>query len=68
MLKKTQWGGRRKNQTGRPPIRHLKPEERRRAIWIIATPAEVKLINVYLSVDDRKEVLLQAVVQIQNGV
>jgi hypothetical protein len=62
------WGGRRKNQTGRPPIRHLKPDEKRRAVWIIATSDEIELINEYLSVDYRKEVLLKAVVDEQNGV
>lgn len=68
MKKQPTWGGRRKNQTGRPPVRHLKPDEKRRAVWIVATPEEIALINEFLSVDHRKEVLLQAVVNEQNGV
>lgn len=55
-IKKT-WGGRRKNQTGRPPVRELLPGERRRAVWIIATDAEMAEINA-IPVDERRARLL----------
>lgn len=58
MKKKTRWGGRRKNQTGRPPVRELQPGERRRAVWIIATDAEMAEINA-IPVDERRTRLLQ---------
>jgi hypothetical protein len=53
-------GGKRANQTGRPRKYQPKPGERRRAIWIIATPEEVALIAHNLSISSRKDVLLQA--------
>ena len=58
MTKKNQWGGRRKNQTGRPPVRELQPGERRRAVWIIATDAEMAEINA-IPVDERRMRLLK---------
>lgn len=63
---KGQSGGARKG-AGRPVTRRLKRNERRRAVWIIATPEEQALINSGLTPDERKLILLQAVVAKQNG-
>lgn len=66
MPRKKTWGGKRKNQTGRPS-RELKPGEKRRAVWIVGTKDEQSLINDGLTTDERKLILLQAVVAKQNG-
>ena len=66
MNKKNKWGGRRKNQTGRPPVIR-DATLRRRALWYYAADDEAELINKTLKIDSRREVLLQAVVAQQNG-
>lgn len=67
---KNSHGGRRKpgpgKKLGRPSVT-LKRGQKRRAVWIIATPEEQDLINTGLTTDERKLILLQSVVAKQNG-
>lgn len=58
MPKKKSWGGRRKNQTGRPVTRKLKPGEKWRVVRYIATDAEHAEIKARLRSPEEIKVAL----------